>query len=132
MYYWSGKLPIIHFVFGRDRRTVRPPHSPYYAVIRSSVCLPFFLYFFISPPYIVFSYCAVNTDIEQQTIFFFFFSFIICFIVDKDNLLLPLHQNDDRSCFVYVTLGYEVTECYKTSHNLWSSINILYYEAHYT
>ena len=37
--------------------------------------------------------------------FFIFFSFIICFICFKDNLLLLLHQNDDRSCFVTVYIG---------------------------
>ena len=37
----------------------------------------------------------MHTDIEQQKICLLKKSFSY-----KDNLLLPLHQNDDRSCFV--------------------------------
>ena len=66
------------------------------------VCLSVFFFFFLSfflPPYIVFSYCAVTTDIQltlddkplilliaqltqilNNRQFFFFLSFIICFI----------------------------------------------------
>ena len=60
-----------------------------------------------------FTYCAVTTDIQStiddkpiilliaqltQMLNNLFKSFIISFVCFKDNLLLPLHLNDDRSC----------------------------------
>ena len=46
------------------------------------------------------SHCAVNADIDQKTFFCFFLVLLYALYIDKDNLLLPLHQNDDRSCLV--------------------------------
>ena len=118
--FWSGKLPIKHFVWvsagDRDRPTVRPGY-PFFLLrsyhiysinnsekkLNSSYCAVTTDIQLTIDKKKTFnsSYCAVNTNIDQKTMCFSFQVLLYALYIDKDNLLLPHHQNDDRSCFFF-------------------------------
>ena len=83
-FFWSGKLPIKHSILGSAGTSFRPGYPAYLSRSYHGYSIKNRWQTFYS------SDCAVNTKDN-----FSFFSFIICLICLKDNLLFLLQQNDD-------------------------------------